>query len=134
MLVSLAFVAGQFWILLINWKRRVRGQLPVVEIKGANTLAPGGSLVFEYPQAHEPCVLVRLDETRYAAYSQKCTHLSCPVIPKPDQNRLHCPCHEGSFDLATGQPLAGPPRRALPRVLLQSRKGRLFASGIEEAA
>ena len=36
------------------------------------------------------------------AYSQKCTHLSCAVIPRPEKGVLHCPCHEGFFDLRSG--------------------------------
>ncbi|MGH7928570.1 MAG: ubiquinol-cytochrome c reductase iron-sulfur subunit [Candidatus Binatia bacterium] len=66
------------------------------------------------------------------AYHQKCTHLSCPVIPHVEEGRLHCPCHEGIFDLATGRPLAGPPRRPLPRIMLQIREGRIYAGGVEE--
>lgn len=134
MLVSAAFVAGQFWIVAINWKRRLRGEPALKEIAGASTLAPGSTLVFNYPQAHEPCVLVRLDETTYVAYSQKCTHLSCPVIPQPERKQIHCPCHEGAFDLVSGIPIAGPPRRALARVTLQFRNGRVYAAGMEGSA
>jgi Rieske Fe-S protein len=53
------------------------------------------------------------------------------VIPKPEEGRLHCPCHEGHFSLASGEPLAGPPRRPLPRILLELRQGRVFATGVE---
>ena len=45
------------------------------------------------------------------AFSQQCTHLSCAVVPQPEQNRLFCPCHEGAFDLQSGRPIAGPPNR-----------------------
>ena len=134
MLVSLAFVVGQFWILLINWKRRLSGNPPVLEISGAEKLMPGEFLLFHYPKEHDPCVLVRTDETHFVAFSQKCTHLSCPVIPRPESNQFHCPCHEGAFDLQTGQPLAGPPRRPLSRVQLQFRNGKVYASGVEGAA
>jgi Rieske Fe-S protein len=133
MLVSLAFVVGQFWILFINWKRHLRGQLPLKEISGAENLQTGAMLLFNYPAQHEPCVLVRLAENRYIAYSQKCTHLSCPVIPRPELKQFHCPCHEGSFDMETGRPLAGPPRRALSRVTLKVLNGKIYASGMEGA-
>jgi len=39
---------------------------------------------------------------------------------------------EGLFDLATGRPLAGPPRRPLSRVRLELRGTELFAVGVEE--
>jgi Rieske Fe-S protein len=77
-------------------------------------------------------VLIRLDADRFVAYSQQCTHLTCPVIPQPEAGRLYCPCHEGVFDLATGRPIAGPPRRTLPRVKLEIRRDRICAIGWEE--
>ena len=77
-------------------------------------------------------MLTRVAADRFVAYGQKCTHLSCPVIPKPEQNCLRCPCHEGVFDLATGQPLSGPPRRPLPRLKLEVRDAGVFAVGVEE--
>jgi len=43
---------------------------------------------------------------------------------------LHCPCHNGWFDLATGAPNAGPPRRPLERVTLEIRDGVLYATGV----
>ena len=34
---------------------------------------------------------------------------------------IRCPCHEGYFDLDTGRQIAGPPRRPLPRIMLEVR-------------
>ncbi len=87
--------------------------------------------MFGYPTEHEPCVLVRLSASEFVAYSQKCTHLSCAVIPKPELGSLHCPCHDGYFDLRSGRPTAGPPRRPLPRVVLEVRDGAVYATGME---
>ena len=64
----------------------------------------------------------------------KVSHLSCPVIPKPAEGKFHCPYHEGVFDLYTGQPLAGPPRRPLPRITLDIRGGRIYATGVQQEA
>jgi Rieske Fe-S protein len=91
----------------------------------------GGSLVFEYPGEHDICVLVRLAEAEVVAYGQKCTHLSCAVVPKPEQGMLQCPCHEGLFDLRSGRPVAGPPRRPLPRIVLDVRGRDVYATGVE---
>lgn len=133
-LVSLAFVVGQFWILMQNFWRRNRGQPPIQEIARLDEVPVGGSLIFQYPdpQGHNPRLLVRLDEQTFVAYDQLCTHLSCPVIPAAETGHLHCPCHEGLFDLSTGQPLAGPPRRPLPRVSLEVRGDKIYATGVEE--
>ena len=131
-LTSLAFVVGQLSILARNLFRRAKPALPIREIARLEEIPIGGSLVFDYPRAHEPALLVRFNETTLVAYDQKCTHLSCPVIPQVQEGRLHCPCHEGSFDLATGRPLAGPPRRPLSRIVLKIHDGRIYATGIEE--
>ena len=87
--------------------------------------------MFAYPSANDPCILVRTGADAYAAYSQKCTHLSCAVYYDQDRNRLECPCHQGFFSIADGAVLQGPPRRALPRVILERSGGQLFAVGME---
>lgn len=130
-LVSGAFALGQFWIGLQNLGRRRRGEAPIRRIAAVDQLPIGGSLVFNYPGEHDPNLLIRTGENTFLAYGQKCTHLSCAVVPEVDRGRLHCPCHQGYFDLQTGQPLAGPPRRPLPRVKLAVRSGALYATGLE---
>jgi nitrite reductase/ring-hydroxylating ferredoxin subunit len=131
-LTSFAFAVGQLWILVGNIFRRREAKLPAKAIARVEDIPVGASRVFDYPQAHQPGVLVRLDDRRFVAYDQKCTHLSCPVIPRVKEGRLHCPCHEGIFDLATGRPLAGPPQRPLARINLEIRQGRIYAVGVEE--
>lgn len=133
-LVSLAFAVGQVGLLLQNFLRRSRGELPVQEIAALSQIPVGSSMLFNYPESegHHPRLLVRLDDQTFVAYDQLCTHLSCPVIPLPEEGHLHCPCHEGLFDLRSGQPLAGPPRRPLPRVKLEIRGDKIFAAGVEE--
>lgn len=61
-----------------------------------------------------------------------CTHLSCAVIPRPAEGCFYCPCHEGRFDLRTGAPIAGPPRRPLTRIVLDLRGRDIYAVGVEE--
>ncbi|HEY6930969.1 MAG TPA: Rieske (2Fe-2S) protein [Thermoanaerobaculia bacterium] len=129
-LTSLAFVVGQIWIAFLALRRRTRSA-PVREVAALEELPVGGSKVFDYPSPGAACVLTRIGPDRFVAYGQKCTHLSCPVIPKPEKNCLQCPCHDGVFDLATGEPLSGPPRRPLPRLKLEVRDGRVFAAGVE---
>ena len=130
-LTSLAFAVGQLWIGLLNFFRRRRGQPAIMRIARLEDVPVGGSLRFEYPEAGEPCVLVRPAKTTLVAYSQKCTHLSCAVIPRVRDGVLLCPCHEGSFDLATGRALAGPPRRPLPVIQLELRGADVYAVGLE---
>lgn len=131
-LTSLAFAAGQLWIAARAAFRR-RGPLPSVKVASLDALPVGGSLTFHYPGPRDDCVLVRTAPDRLLAYGQKCTHLSCAVIPEVAKGQLTCPCHHGVFDLATGRPLAGPPRRPLPRVTLQIRGNDVYATGVEES-
>lgn len=131
-LTSAAFVVGQLWIGVQNWYRRERGQLPRQRIASLDDLAVGGALAFSYPDAHEPCLLVRVTTDEFVAFSQKCTHLSCAVIPKPEENSFYCPCHAGRFDLRTGAPTAGPPRRPLTRIVLDVRGRDIYAVDVEE--
>jgi len=131
-LTSLAFVVGQFWIVAKSVVRRQKLPPQRREIARVDAVPVGGSVIFDYPTAHEPAVLVRLDANRFVAYDQKCTHLSCPVLPQMPAGQFHCPCHEGIFDIATGRPLAGPPQRPLTRIRLEIRDGRIYAAGWEE--
>ena len=133
-LTSLAFVVGQGWIAFENLLRKRTGRPPVRHIVRADAVPPGGAVTFAYPGPTDPCILVRTGEDRFLAYSQKCTHLSCAVTPRLSENCFHCPCHNGFFDLATGAPTAGPPRRPLPRIALEMRDGELYATGVEVRA
>jgi nitrite reductase/ring-hydroxylating ferredoxin subunit len=130
-LTSLAFVVGQFWILIQSLFRQARGEFPEQEIARLDEIPVGGSLIFKYVDDHSPRLLIRLSDSSFVAYDQQCTHLTCPVIPRPEEGHLHCPCHEGLFDLATGQPLAGPPSRPLLKVKLEIREDKIFAVGLE---
>jgi Rieske Fe-S protein len=133
-LTSLAFTIGQFWIGVQNWWRRRTGQPGIVRLAAVDDLPVGTAQTFAYPTEHDPCVLVRHDERRFVAYSQKCTHLSCAVVPRVEDGLIRCPCHEGFFDLASGRPVAGPPRRPLSLVHLEVRGNEIFATGVEERA
>ena len=104
---------------------------PTQRIAGVEEVARGGSLLFRYPTAQDPCILVRDASGRFDAFSQVCTHLSCAVVHRPDEQTLACPCHKGSFSPADGRPLAGPPTRRLARVVLEARGADLLAIGIE---
>ena len=111
LLTSGAFTAGQFWVLVQRLWQRGETALPAQEIALVSDLPVGGSKLFQYPQGSPARLLVHVNETTFVAYEQQCTHLTCPVIPVVDKGELHCPCHEGVFDLMSGRPISGPPRR-----------------------
>ena len=131
-LTSGAFVCGQAWVAvqsLVRSRRKPPGRKRIASLAA---VPPGTSIMFGYPGDHDPCLLIRTRDGKLLAYDQKCTHLSCAVIPKLDEGILHCPCHEGIFDLATGRNIAGPPPRPLPVITLEIVGDDVFATGIEE--
>lgn len=130
-LISASFVVGQGWIALKTLGSRHSGREPR-PIARIDDIAIGQAAIFAYPGEHDTCLLVRATEREFLAYSNKCSHLSCPVTPDVGAGRLLCPCHHGSFDLATGRPLAGPPRRPLARIVLEVHDGTIYATGVEE--
>jgi len=130
-LTSGAFVAGQ---LVIAGKTTLAQHAAPDRARKVATLADipvGGAFTFAYPDAHDTCILLRPSTDEFLAFSQKCTHLSCAVIPDHKKGCLHCPCHEGNFDMATGKPISGPPRRPLPQIKLERRGTDIYATGVE---
>jgi nitrite reductase/ring-hydroxylating ferredoxin subunit len=103
------------------------------QIIGADALAPNSSLNFNYPAERDSAILIRTANGEYHAYGQKCTHLACPVYYSRDDQRLECPCHEGAFDVATGNVLYGPPPRALDTIEIEVRDGQVWAIGRKPA-
>lgn len=131
-LTSGAFVAGQAWIAAKSLLRKRQPPPARQQIGSLSALGLGTATMFAYPTAQDPCLLIRTRAGKLLAYSQKCTHLSCAVIPKVDEGVLVCPCHEGVFDLATGRNIAGPPPRPLPRIELDVVGDDIFAIGVTE--
>lgn len=132
-LTSLAFVVGQFWIVVQNRFRGQKEQPAALAVARVDEIPAGGAKLFHYPGEQDPCMLLRPDAETFLAYDQKCTHLSCAVVPEWEQGRLklHCPCHHGYFDVDTGRAIAGPPRRPLTRITLKIEGGVIYATGIE---
>lgn len=132
-LTSGGMFAGNVWIYLKSLFRRepAYAEMTVAE---AGEIPVGGVKLFRYPTENDPCILVRLGEEEYVAYSQTCTHLSCAVYYQAETRRLACPCHEGYFDVEDGRVLQGPPPRPLPRVVLERRGGELVALRMETEA
>jgi Rieske Fe-S protein len=132
-LTSGALVVGQSWIAIKSLSgpgKRAHRPLPIAAV---DELAVGAAKTFTYPEGSTVRLLIKTGPETFVAYDQACTHLMCPVVPAVEQGKLHCPCHNGWFDLETGQPTAGPPRRRLPRIQLEVRDGTVYATGVEDS-
>lgn len=130
-LTSLGMFVGNLWVLFKGWLTG-KPSYPLRQVAQAGEVPVGGVKLFSYPGPHDPCILIRRGEDEYAAYSQKCTHLSCAVYYAQGKDRLECPCHEGYFSVRDGRVLQGPPQRPLPRVVLQRRGNALVAVGMDQ--
>ncbi len=124
----LAGATGLLAVIARLWKRPAAGRMRIGRV---SEIAPGDSLLFRYPTEEDPCILVRGGDGRFRAYSQVCTHLSCAVVYRAQDQTLFCPCHKGAFTCSEGRPIAGPPTRRLPRIRIEQRGDELFATGVE---
>jgi Rieske Fe-S protein len=104
---------------------------PRLSLPQARSLSAGEALLFRYPSAQDPCILLRGTDGRLRAYSQVCTHLSCAIVYRPERDCLFCPCHNGVFSTAEGLPMAGPPTRRLPRIRLAEDGRDVWAVGVD---
>lgn len=91
---------------------------PIVDLAAVPV---GETYLFDYPEDQDPAILLRVADREVVAFSQKCTHLGCVVYYQADQDRWHCPCHEGNFATLTGAVISGPPPRPLGRIDVEIR-------------
>jgi nitrite reductase/ring-hydroxylating ferredoxin subunit len=130
-LTSFGMLAGNVWIWAKSLARRRAPTLSPMRIARTDELAVGEVKLFAYPGPNDHCILVRPSETKFVAYSQKCTHLSCAVYYSKEKHRIECPCHEGYFSIDDGTVLQGPPPRRLPRIVIEKSGSDLIAVGVE---
>lgn len=103
---------------------------PAKRVAGA--VAKGKMVTFSYPGDDDPVIAMRLNDGKLVAFSSVCTHLSCAVLWRREQGVLECPCHKGIFNERTGEVVAGPPPRPLPKIRLEERSDGVYAVGPEE--
>jgi Rieske Fe-S protein len=131
-LTSAGMACGNGWIWLRALTAEARPAYPEMVVARASEIAPGAVRMFSYPRPQDPCILLRRPTGELAAFSQKCTHLSCAVYYSAERDRLECPCHDGYFSADNGRVLQGPPPRPLPRIRIEQRGDEVVAIGIEE--
>ncbi|MCZ8518190.1 MULTISPECIES: Rieske (2Fe-2S) protein [Paenibacillus] len=131
--------AGLFAVSTLPWgaiaARELTGPakkaFPKSPITALSGLKVGEAAEFAYPGEHDSALLVRLGEGEFKAYQNACTHLKCPVFWSGEKGELVCPCHHGLFDVRTGSPIAGPPKRPLPEIELKIEQGTVYAVGVK---
>ena len=132
-LASGGFAAGNVGIALWSSLRSINEGSPQ-PIVALDRVAEGTAHLFDYPTGADPAILVHLPGGELRAFSQKCTHLGCVVFYEPETGEMECPCHEGHFDAASGEVLAGPPQRPLGRIDVEVRDGTVWALGAHDGS
>jgi Rieske Fe-S protein len=99
------------------------------DVRIAEEIATGAAVTFSYPGPDDRAIALRLPEGALVGYSSICTHLACGVLWEEREEALVCPCHDGRFSAVTGEVLAGPPPRPLPRIDLEERADGIYAVG-----
>ncbi len=138
-LKTMVGAAGVFAVSTLPWGGLAAKELlgfgsrshPRKKIADKSALKIGDAVEFHYPGEHESALLVRLGEHEYKAYKNACTHLKCPVFWSREEDQMVCPCHHGYFDVRTGKPTAGPPRRALPEIVIEWDGSAIYATGVK---
>lgn len=69
----------------------------------------GGGVVF----AAQKVVVTQPQPGEFKAFSSTCTHQGC-AVKDVSGGTITCPCHNSTFDAATGSPTGGPATQPLP--------------------
>jgi len=125
--VSAGLAAGAAGVAVGLFRRHGSGTAAPTKV--AYRLDPGQAVAFRYPGGDDRALAIRLPDGRLVGWSAVCTHLSCAVLWREEDSLLECPCHDGVFDPATGEVVAGPPPRPLPRVELREDDNGIWAVG-----
>ncbi|MFI2781478.1 Rieske (2Fe-2S) protein [Streptomyces sp. ALB3] len=78
----------------------------------------GGGVVF----ADKGVVVTQPTAGTFKAFSSKCTHQGCAVKGIAD-GVINCPCHNSTFDAATGEVTGGPATQPLPEKRIRVEGG-----------
>lgn len=90
---------------------RVEGQRVALSVAELTAAAAGGTgVVVTLAERRESVVLLK-DGQGWLAFSGRCTHRGCQVVPEGEG--MGCPCHGSVFD-RRGQVLKGPAPEPLP--------------------
>ena len=103
-LTSGAFVAGQAWIAAQHLVRANRPPPPRATDRRRSTRSRSGSAsVFDYPGRARSLPADPARRARRSSRTARCAR-TCPAPSSRGSTEgvLHCPCHEGYFDLAHG--------------------------------
>lgn len=92
-------------------RARLEGEISSVAIAKKSLPDPGAATMFLF--GSRPAMLIHHEDGHWVAFDAVCTHLGCTVAFEPKNRRIFCPCHGGTYDMNTGDAIAGPPPKGL---------------------
>ena len=107
-------------------RARAQGLITSVAIPAKDLPGPGTATMFLF--GTRPSVLIHHSDGRYVAFDAVCTHLGCTVRFEPENHRIYCPCHGGTYDMNTGEVVAGPPPKGLKSYRVEVANGNVVVS------
>ncbi len=109
-------------------RARAQGTITSVAIPAKDLPGPGTATMFLF--GPRPSVLIHHAEGHYVAFDAVCTHLGCTVRFEPQNSRIFCPCHGGTYDMNTGEVVAGPPPKPLKSYHVEVSDGNVVVSRV----
>ncbi len=109
-------------------RANAQGQVTTVSIPEKNLPGAGSATMFLF--GPRPSLLIHHQDGHYTAFDAVCSHLGCTVRFEPQNNRIFCPCHGGTYDMNTGAVVAGPPPRPLRSYHVEVTDGNVVVSRI----
>lgn len=95
----------------------------------ADKMPPAGTAL-QFLFGNRPAILIHLEDGALVCFDAVCTHLGCTVQFQPEQKRIHCACHGGTYDMATGKNVAGPPPKPLKPFKVETIDGQIRISRV----
>ncbi|MEU0133327.1 Rieske (2Fe-2S) protein [Streptomyces sp. NPDC006296] len=94
------------------------GQGDGAPLTATSDVPEGGGVVF----ADQEVVVTQPKPGEFKAFSSKCTHQGC-AVKGVSGGVITCPCHNSTFDAATGEVTGGPAPRPLPEKKIRVEGG-----------
>jgi len=112
-------------IRFITPPKQVEARVSKVQAAKVGELTPNSFKIFKFGNA--PGILINTESGELKAFTAICTHLACTVRYDSETETIHCPCHNGWFDLV-GNVISGPPPAPLEAYNVEIYEDNIFVS------
>ena len=100
----------------------------ITELSFPETDMPPMGSALRFMFGTRPALLIHHADGSVVCFDAVCTHLGCTVEFQPDQNRIHCACHGGTYDMHSGKNVSGPPPKPLRQFNVEVADGQIIVS------